>query len=94
MIGQHAIVAPPVTTPPQHIAHPGSAGAVARLPIGLEHLSSSSHPNSALALVRPVPQQASPVRVSTVAPFLLSAAHCWWIFCCGLSSYHNYFHMP
>ena len=58
MIGQPALVAPPVS------AHPGTTGAVARVPLGIEPLSSSSHPSSGVALVRPVPQQASPVRVS------------------------------
>lgn len=55
VIGQPALVAPPVST------HPGTTGAVARVPLGIE---SSSHPSSGVALVRPVPQQASPVRVN------------------------------
>ena len=67
MIGQHAIVAPPVSTHPQQLAHPGTAGAVARVPVGVEQLSTSSQINSGVALVRPVPQQASPVRVSVCA---------------------------
>ena len=60
MIGQHQLISPPVTTHPQHLTHPGSVGAVARLPIGVDQLS-PSHPNSGVALVRPVPQQASQV---------------------------------
>ena len=59
MIGQHALVAPPVST---QLTHPGST--VTRMPLEVEQLSNSSHPNSGVALVRPVPQQASPVRVS------------------------------
>lgn len=64
VIGQHALVTPPVTTPPQQIPHPGTVGALTRLPIGVEQLASPVHPNSGVPLVRPVPQQASPVRVS------------------------------
>jgi hypothetical protein len=55
-------VTPPVTTPPQQL--PGAVGAMTRVPIGVEQLSSPGHPNSGVSLVRPVPQQASPVRVS------------------------------
>ena len=65
VIGQHAIVTPPVTAPPQQLAHPGSAGIVARMPMGADQLSSPGHPNSGVSLVRPVPQQPSPVRVSS-----------------------------
>lgn len=64
MTGQ-SLISPPVTTPPQQLAHPGSSPAIGRLPIGVEQLPSPSHPNTGIALVRPVPQQASPVRVST-----------------------------
>lgn len=65
VIGQHAIVGTPpaVTTLPQQLAHPGAASIAARLPIGVDPLSPSSHHNSGVALVRPIPQQASPVRV-------------------------------
>lgn len=64
VIGQHAIVTPPVTAPPQQLAHPSSGGIVARMPMGADQFSSSAHPNSGVSLVRPVPQQPSPVRVS------------------------------
>lgn len=62
MIGQHALVSPPITTHPPQIAHPGSIGTVARLPIGVEPLTPPPHPNP-VTLVKPVPTQASPVRV-------------------------------
>ena len=64
VIGQHALVNPPVTTPPQQLGHPSAAGIVPRLPIGVDQLPSPVHPNPGGSLVRPVPQQASPVRVS------------------------------
>lgn len=59
VIGQHAIV----SSPPQQLAHPGAA--VTRLPIGVDQLS-PVHPNPGVSLVRPVPQQASPVRMAKV----------------------------
>ncbi len=64
MIGQHALVSPPVSTPPQHLAYPGSVGALARLPIGVDQVSSPSHQNPGVTLVRPISQHPSPMRVN------------------------------
>lgn len=70
MIGQHAIVPPPVTTNPQQVGHPGAPVSVTRIPLAVDPLSSPSHPNSGVALVRPVPQQPSPVRVHLLVGLL------------------------
>ncbi len=60
VMNQHGMVSPPVTSQQQL----GSVGSMPRLPVPLDQLSNSSHHNSAaVALVKPVPQQASPIRV-------------------------------
>ena len=64
VIGQHGMISPPATSPQQQF---GTVGSLPRLPMApLDHLTNHMpHHNSsaAVALVKPVPQQASPVGV-------------------------------
>jgi len=63
-MNQHGLMSPPVTSQQQQ-QQLGSASTIPRVPMPLEQLQNPTHHNStgAVALVKPVPQQASPVRV-------------------------------
>lgn len=61
VIGQHGMVSPPATSHQQQF---GSVGSLPRLPMALDQLSNHAHHNSAgVTLVKPIPQQPSPVGV-------------------------------
>ena len=61
VIGQHGMMSPPATSQQQQQF--GSVGSM-RLPMTMDQLSNTAHLNSAgVALVKPVPQQSSPVGV-------------------------------